>query len=78
MITKNYKIKSNNIKAYKLKIFPKKTSNPKLHSKNKADLPTKYLKNPFNQSPEFLFYRIQTKSTPQQAFHFMRKCYNKK
>lgn len=78
MIIKNYKINVNNIKPYKPKISHRKTSNQKLLSKNKADSATKYLKNPFNQSPEFLFYQIQCKSTPQQVFPFMRKCYNKK
>lgn len=78
MITKNYKINVNNIKPYKPKISHRKTSNPKLLSKNKADLPTKYHKNQFNQYPEFLFYQIQIKLTPQQVFPFMKKCYNKK
>ena len=78
MIIKNYKINANSIKPYKAKIFHRKTSNQKLHSKNKADSATKYHKNPFNQYPESHFYQIQIKSTPQQVFPFMKKCYNKK
>lgn len=73
--TKNYK---NNINSSKLSISHKKTSNPKHHLKNKADLQINYLKNLMMQSQEYHSYRILIKLTQIQVFLFIKKCYNKK